>query len=336
MLDFNAKLDIVLEHLLVEMVDEETMQRSIDAEWPPPEEEAPRLIFADWLEEQGDWRAEGYRWMGYNHKYPKDYRLRKGIVWGWNDLLPESNHSQLPDEVFSRLPPSINIDFTHVYTIVAASNITREMLRNSLHGNEYAPTQHDLYRVIQSSFKFYQSRQIAEEVVCNAIIPQSTSTYERELTAPYSNFGWGRRTNAVQNRIKPGTLLKAINHWFDEFNGQRWPALEQAFLMRANNYKSPAGDYTRPRMLLFTYLNNLKEPWPEGDQMANDLINAITFRLDNFRRAFPDRAQFELHSIGRYINFSNQEFRDYLGKHAPKLLKRIERSQAASRGTPFA
>jgi hypothetical protein len=28
------------------------------------------LTFADWLEERGDWRAPGYRWMGENRKRP--------------------------------------------------------------------------------------------------------------------------------------------------------------------------------------------------------------------------------------------------------------------------
>lgn len=28
-----------------------------------PDADAPRLIYADWLEEQGDWRAEALRWL---------------------------------------------------------------------------------------------------------------------------------------------------------------------------------------------------------------------------------------------------------------------------------
>lgn len=52
------------------MTDEETFQAAIDAD---PTNSALRLVFADWLEERGDWRAAGYRWMGENHKWPYDW-----------------------------------------------------------------------------------------------------------------------------------------------------------------------------------------------------------------------------------------------------------------------
>ena len=49
------------------MTDEDTFQAALDAE---PDNSAMRLVFADWLEERGDWRAAGYRWMAERGKAP--------------------------------------------------------------------------------------------------------------------------------------------------------------------------------------------------------------------------------------------------------------------------
>lgn len=43
------------------MSDEEAFQAALDAN---PDDHVTRLVFADWLEERGDPRAEGYRAMG--------------------------------------------------------------------------------------------------------------------------------------------------------------------------------------------------------------------------------------------------------------------------------
>jgi uncharacterized protein (TIGR02996 family) len=52
------------------MTDETAFQAALDAE---PSNSGMRLVFADWLEEHGDWRAAGYRWMGEHHKWPYDW-----------------------------------------------------------------------------------------------------------------------------------------------------------------------------------------------------------------------------------------------------------------------
>ena len=95
------------------MVDEESFRHSIDAAlgkiWPElgggprhtPELQAEiaglYAVFADWLEEQGDDRAIGYRWMAGHRKYPR----RGNESWDWwgfhggVDSQPEDLTSQL-------------------------------------------------------------------------------------------------------------------------------------------------------------------------------------------------------------------------------------------------
>jgi uncharacterized protein (TIGR02996 family) len=84
---------------------------------PDPEDLARlrgvRLVFADWLQERGDARAAGQRWLAENGKYPYDwsadrrvelfttsdwYRGR-GAVWAVPD------HCHVPEELWRRLPP---------------------------------------------------------------------------------------------------------------------------------------------------------------------------------------------------------------------------------------
>jgi uncharacterized protein (TIGR02996 family) len=55
---------------------EEDFQRALDCEL---ENSALRGAFADWLEEQGDWRAAGYRWMSMNRKWPYDWVRYRGL-----------------------------------------------------------------------------------------------------------------------------------------------------------------------------------------------------------------------------------------------------------------
>ena len=52
------------------MTDESAFQAALDAD---PADFALRLVFAGWLEERGDWRAAGYRWMGEHRKWPYDW-----------------------------------------------------------------------------------------------------------------------------------------------------------------------------------------------------------------------------------------------------------------------
>lgn len=80
--------------------------------------------------------------------------------------------------------------------------------------------------------------------------------------------------------VGPGDLNRAMTYWLKEFHGGRWPALEQAFLNRARSYTGGGGDFVRPRMSVFKYLGNLKEPWPEGAAMIEKML--ATGPLGNF------------------------------------------------------
>lgn len=70
------------------------------------------------------------------------------------------------------------------------------------------------------------------------------------------------------------SLSKAIGYWAKNFEGQRWPALEQAFLNRDFAFKGRKGMYDTARSSLFKYLNELKQPWAEGEQMANTVLGS--------------------------------------------------------------
>jgi hypothetical protein len=75
--------------------------------------------------------------------------------------------------------------------------------------------------------------------------------------------------------LDPGDLNRALSYWLKEFHGERWPALEQAFLNRAKTYTGKrGGDYTRPRLSIFKYLGRIKEPWPEGAAMIKKMMAA--------------------------------------------------------------
>lgn len=85
----------------------------------------------------------------------------------------------------------------------------------------------------------------------------------------------GRKTESISNINNTSkALLTAIGYWQRHFNGERWPALEQAFLNRHWTFTGGMSLYNRARTSLFKYLNNLRQPWPEGDKMANRVISS--------------------------------------------------------------
>lgn len=115
----------------------------------------------------------------------------------------------------------------------------------------------------------------------------------KKLTAPYHIAAWpsqykkmtgrwrrkapgypsGRLVGGTQNKVDNGTLMKAVIHHERTMGGKRWPELEQAFLARAITYQGRGGDFIRPRTSIMRYLGNLKEPWPEGETMAQKMLD---------------------------------------------------------------
>jgi uncharacterized protein (TIGR02996 family) len=84
------------------MLAEDDFQAALDADIT---NSALRLVLADWLEEQGDERALGYRWLGQNGKWPFDWAKNQGgsefktFDWYFPDIfvaweVPE--HCRLP------------------------------------------------------------------------------------------------------------------------------------------------------------------------------------------------------------------------------------------------
>lgn len=77
------------------MTTEEDFQAALDAH---PDDWQTRCVFADWLQEHGDPRAEGYRALGTLMRYPRF----NGYSYKWDS--PKSTkrkpHSQLPSDWF--------------------------------------------------------------------------------------------------------------------------------------------------------------------------------------------------------------------------------------------
>ncbi len=69
------------------MTTENDFQAALDA---CPEDWQTRLVFADWLQERGDVRAEGYRALGVLRRVPQDTSEKDEYVWMWSSESLES------------------------------------------------------------------------------------------------------------------------------------------------------------------------------------------------------------------------------------------------------
>jgi len=72
-----------------------------------------RILLAEWLEERGDARATGYRWLCEHGIVPQDYRGTK--TWDWNDVVGYGAQmtGSLPHELFIRLTGGKLANDTH-------------------------------------------------------------------------------------------------------------------------------------------------------------------------------------------------------------------------------
>lgn len=61
------------------MTTEDDFQRKLDEN---PNDWQTRIVFADWLEDRGDERATGYRFMGMRRLRPHSYHITKRWSWG--------------------------------------------------------------------------------------------------------------------------------------------------------------------------------------------------------------------------------------------------------------
>ncbi len=145
--------------------------------------------------------------------------------------------------------------------------------------------------------------------------------FDKELTAPYKAYRWGggpRNPNPHKNTIGQATLTRAIGYHKQAFHGRRWPALEQAFLQRANTYSGIKGDYVKPRAMLFRYLNQLVEPWSEGMKLADGFVETLIKMLDMYEKR--GLGGIGAGSIGyRYFDLAQQDMLRYLDRNNPEL-----------------
>jgi uncharacterized protein (TIGR02996 family) len=76
---------------------EDDFHAALDAH---PDDWQTRLVFADWLEEHGDARADGYRALAALRRVPHLYE--SGGNWGFDSELTYSLHDgdELPDDWF--------------------------------------------------------------------------------------------------------------------------------------------------------------------------------------------------------------------------------------------
>lgn len=83
------------------MTSEDDFQAALDKD---PSDWQTRLVLADWLQDRGDVRAEGYRALGINRRFPDGLKVGGNkTIWWWShwredDRLQESNNWRLPKE----------------------------------------------------------------------------------------------------------------------------------------------------------------------------------------------------------------------------------------------
>ncbi len=83
------------------MTTEDDFQGQLDLH---PDDHHTRLVFADWLQDREDVRAEGYRAMGALRKRPLLYPQSSGRqIWGWW-RLPSEHGDHLPEDWFEAIP----------------------------------------------------------------------------------------------------------------------------------------------------------------------------------------------------------------------------------------
>lgn len=108
---------------------ESDFQSRLDAR---PDDHTARLVFADWLQERGDPRAEGYRALGVMQRFPERVnRQRRGWVWRlgayceWSSAMGEQR-------------PQHTVPRDWVKALIGESGSDRACARRSALENEFA------------------------------------------------------------------------------------------------------------------------------------------------------------------------------------------------------
>ena len=137
------------------------------------------------------------------------------------------------------------------------------MKLSTLHEARNPEFEKELEPLITAPFKTYTQRRKEKEQEFH-----SDDTF-------HSDDEFGHISKAVKNVTSTGgALIKAYRYWQKNFNGERWPALEQAFLNRTWTFKGGSSMENSARTSIFDYINNLKESWPEGEKIAVGLLSS--------------------------------------------------------------
>lgn len=89
------------------MTTEDDFQRALDEN---PRDWHTRLVFADWLDDRNDPRADGFRAIALHKRYPLSARTAglgiDGCWWHRGELGAPGQHNNVPDDWFALLPPA--------------------------------------------------------------------------------------------------------------------------------------------------------------------------------------------------------------------------------------
>lgn len=111
------------------MTEEEDFQRALDTN---PEDWWMRQLFAEWLDDHGDPRAEGYLAIARQKRRPLQGKNRDRDVWWWH-CGSSDFHNNLARDWFALLPEDGRSDlFWPVFTADARAVRTRRECEDAL------------------------------------------------------------------------------------------------------------------------------------------------------------------------------------------------------------
>jgi uncharacterized protein (TIGR02996 family) len=83
---------------------EDDFHRALDAR---PDGGQTRLVFADWLQERGDPRADGYRAIAIQRRRPLDSPQKGKTAWWWHCHPSAEHHNVVASDWFTLLPANV-------------------------------------------------------------------------------------------------------------------------------------------------------------------------------------------------------------------------------------
>lgn len=213
---------------IVEFIDEEAFHRAIAAD---VSNSTNRLVFSDWLEEQGDWRAEGYREMGEKGLYPSEFattvrtpeEYRRQAWWqaGWP---PENSFISYGWHCLSKTWREYHLN-EDVVALIAHSRLLPSQIRLMRHLHRGVP-----YDRQERTERYFTDTQFLETGITYHH-PQAEHLHPEGLVAPTVPFRNVSDFTALYRTITDAeyAFCKMFNHkrrgtvvlrMFGEYDGQ--------------------------------------------------------------------------------------------------------------------